>query len=168
MAKVSAGILLYRRNGGATNDSMLEVFLVHPGGPYFARKDDGAWTIPKGEVEQTDPDKLCGAIREFCEETGFALDNDPPKFRARRPTRMNSGKWIHAWAREGDADPAKLSSNLFEMEWPPKSGKLVSFPEADRAGWFPITAAQQKIHPAQRVFLSDLEIALASQANGDG
>jgi predicted NUDIX family NTP pyrophosphohydrolase len=161
MAKVSAGILLYRRR--SNRSGRLEFFLVHPGGPYFTRKDEGAWTIPKGEVEQTDPDKLCAAIREFCEETGFPLKYDPAAFRLLQPTRMNSGKWIHAWAQEGDADPDQLSSNLFEMEWPPKSGKRVSFPEVDRAGWFDLQTAQEKIHPAQRAFLLELEAALTAQ-----
>jgi len=152
MAKVSAGILLYRR----TAEGSLEVFLIHPGGPYFARKDAGAWSIPKGELEDGEAnDKLRAALREFTEETGFPAPAGV--LRALQPVRLkSSGKWIYAWAVEGDADPSALNSNTFEMEWPPKSGKTARFPEADRAAWFSMPDARIRMHPAQVVWLDEL------------
>ena len=143
----SAGILLYRRRAGE-----LEVFLVHPGGPFWAKKDLGAWSIPKGELEETE-DPLAAAIREFTEETGFAVDGD---FIALTPLRQKSGKTVLAWAVEGDCDPAKLQSNMFSMEWPPKSGKQREFPEVDRAEWCTIDDARTKILAGQAPFLDEL------------
>lgn len=145
--KVSAGILLHRRRANE-----LEVFLVHPGGPFWAKRDLGAWTIPKGELAEGE-DPLDAAKREFTEETGFPIDGD---FRPLTPLRQPSGKLIHAWAVEGDCDPAQLSSNLFEMEWPPKSGKRSSFPEADRAAWFSLDEARKRIIAGQAPFLDEV------------
>ncbi|HEY0372287.1 MAG TPA: NUDIX domain-containing protein [Thermoanaerobaculia bacterium] len=145
--KISAGILLYRRRNDA-----LEVFLVHPGGPFWAKKDLGAWTIPKGELADGE-DPLDAAKREFAEETGFPIDGE---FRALTPLRQPSGKIIHAWAVEGDCDPAELRSNTFEMEWPPKSGKRAAFPEVDRAEWFSLDEARQRIIAGQAPFLEEV------------
>jgi len=148
MGKLSAGILLYRKRSDA-----LEVFLVHPGGPFWWRKDQGAWSIPKGEYEKGD-DPIAAAKREFHEETGFAPDDRP--LRALGEVRLVSRKTISAWTLEGECDAGAIRSNLFEMEWPPKSGKLQMFPEVDRAEWFPLRKAHEKIHPAQRAFLERL------------
>src|SRR5688572_26325066 len=125
--KQSAGLLLFRRGTAG-----LEVLLVHPGGPLWARKDEGAWSIPKGEIGQ-DEDVLAAARREVAEETGAT---PPGPFIALSPVRQTGGKIVHVWAVESDFDPAFLTSNLFEMEWPPRSGKIRSFPEVDRAAWF--------------------------------
>jgi len=144
--KTSAGILLYRRRG------VLEVFLLHPGGPFWAKKDLGAWTIPKGEIAEGEQ-PLEAAIREFREETGFEAAGD---FRPLKPLRQLSGKTIVAWAVEGDVDPEKLRSNSFSMEWPPKSGRQQDFPESDRAGWFAIDEARAKIIKGQVPFLDEL------------
>jgi predicted NUDIX family NTP pyrophosphohydrolase len=144
--QVSAGILLYRRTGNGT-----EVFLVHPGGPYWARKDEGAWSVPKGLVDAGE-DELACARREFSEETSF----DPPPAGSERPLgsfRLPSGKQLHVWAAEGNCDPAALRSNLFEMEWPPHSGRSAQFPEVDRGGWFDQPAALLRISPGQRAVL---------------
>jgi predicted NUDIX family NTP pyrophosphohydrolase len=148
MVKVSAGILLYRRNAALT-----EVFLVHPGGPFWARKDDGAWSIPKGEIEPGD-EPLARARREFAEETGSAVAGD---FRALPPVRQAGGKIVHAWAVEGDADAAQVKSNRFTLEWPPRSGRLQEFPEVDRAAWFDLGTARRKLNPAQRALIDALE-----------
>jgi predicted NUDIX family NTP pyrophosphohydrolase len=145
--KISAGIVLYRRRGRD-----LEVFLVHPGGPFWAKKDLGAWSLPKGELDG-DEDPLQAAIREFEEETGFKVDGE---FRALRPLRQPSGKTIVAWAVEGDCDPAQLRSNTFELEWPPKSGKRKEFPEVDRAEWFSLDEARRRISKGQVGFLEEL------------
>ena len=145
--KTSAGLLLYRRRGDA-----LEVFLVHPGGPFWAKKDLGAWSLPKGEFEAGE-DPLEAAKREFTEETGFPIDGE---FRPLQPLRQPSGKTIYAWAVEGDCDPAELRSNTFEMEWPPKSGKRAAFPEVDRAEWFSIDEARERIIAGQAPFLDQL------------
>ena len=145
--KVSAGILLYRRR-----NRQVEVFLVHPGGPFWAKKDLGAWTLPKGEIEEGE-DPLAAARRELAEETGFAIDGD---FRRLTPLRQPSGKIIHGWAVEGDCDPAALRSNTFEMEWPPKSGKRASFPEVDRAQWFSLDEARRRIIAGQAAFLEEV------------
>jgi predicted NUDIX family NTP pyrophosphohydrolase len=147
MQKKSAGLLLYRRAGDA-----LEVLLVHPGGPYWARKDDGAWSIPKGEIEPGE-EALAAARREFEEETGARVDGE---FLPLAPVRLRSGKLIHAWAVQAPFDPATLKSNLFAMEWPPKSGEQREFPEADRAAWFGIDAARVKIHAGQAPLLDHL------------
>ncbi|MGZ5474119.1 MAG: NUDIX domain-containing protein [Thermoanaerobaculia bacterium] len=145
--KTSAGILLYRRRGDD-----LEIFLVHPGGPFWAKKDRGAWSLPKGEFEEGE-DPLAAAVREFTEETGFPIAGE---FRPLAPLRQPSGKTIYAWAVEGDCNPAELRSNTFEMEWPPKSGKSQQFPEADRAAWFPIGEARGRILKGQAPFLDEL------------
>ena len=144
--KMSAGILLYRRRGA------LEVFLAHPGGPFWAKKDLGAWSLPKGEfVEGEAP--LAAAVREFTEETGFPICGD---FRELAPIRQRSGKTIHAWAVEGDVDPAELRSNIFSLEWPPKSGRQQEFPEVDRAAWFDLAEARRRIIAGQAGFLDQL------------
>jgi predicted NUDIX family NTP pyrophosphohydrolase len=146
MPAISAGLLLYRRR-----EPGAEVFLVHPGGPYWAKKDDGAWSVPKGLVDPHE-DELTGARREFREETGFdangrGREHDLGVF------RQPSGKRLHIWAVEGDCDPAALSSNLFEMEWPPKSGRTQRFPEVDRGAWFDRAQALLKIVKGQRPIL---------------
>jgi predicted NUDIX family NTP pyrophosphohydrolase len=146
MPQVSAGILLYRRTGSAT-----EVFLVHPGGPYWAAKDEGAWSVPKGLVEASE-DELACARREFREETGFDLPASGAEL-SLGSFRLPSGKRLNVWALEGNCDPAALRSNLFDMEWPPRSGRTAQFPEADRGGWFDESAALRKIAPGQRVVL---------------
>ena len=137
MPKKSAGLLLYRRT-----DAELEVLLVHPGGPFWRNKDEGAWTIPKGEFDNGE-DPLAAARREFKEETGSA----PPDGQCipLTPIKQKNGKMVHAWAVEGDFDPARLNSNQFETEWPPKSGRTQKFPEVDRAEWFTPEVAKQKM-----------------------
>jgi predicted NUDIX family NTP pyrophosphohydrolase len=145
--KETAGILLYRVRQGA-----FEVFLVHPGGPFWMKKDAGAWSIPKGETE-AEEDFLHAAKREFHEETGFSLDGN---FIALTPLKQRGGKTVHAWAVEGDVDAQSIKSNLFSMEWPPRSGKHAEFPEVDRAGWFTLEAAKEKILPGQAEFLEEL------------
>ncbi len=147
MRRASAGLLLYRRVAGG-----LEVMLVHPGGPYWARKDVGAWSIPKGEIEPGE-EALAAACREFEEETGAAAGGE---FVPLAPVKLRSGKVIHAWAVQADFDPAGLRSNLFTMEWPPRSGEQREFPEADRAAWFDIDTARLKIHPGQAPLLDSL------------
>ena len=148
MGKRSAGLLLYRRREGA-----LEVFLVHPGGPYWAKKDLGAWTIPKGEIEEGE-DELAAARREFAEETGVRLEGE---FRPLAPIRQKGGKTVVAWSIEGDCDAAACASITFSMEWPPRSGKRAEFPEVDRAQWFPMTEARERILEAQVPLLEELE-----------
>lgn len=133
-------------------DSALEVLLVHPGGPFWAKKDAGAWSIPKGEFED-DEDLLEAAKREFQEETGCTVAGE---FVPLSPLKQKSGKVISAWAVEGDCDAESIKSNTFSMEWPPGSGKRKDFPEVDRAGWFSIPEAKEKINPGQRPFLEDL------------
>jgi len=155
VAKTSAGLLMFRRRDGEP-----EVLLVHPGGPFWAHKDDGAWSIPKGEVE-TGEDLLASARREFAEETGFRVEGP---FIPLAPLRQPSGKVVHAWAIEGDADPERLRSNVVSLEWPPKSGRRREFPEVDRAGWFSLGQAAQKILPGQRGFLLELASLLARGA----
>lgn len=152
MAKQSGGLLPWRRRAGA-----LEVFLVHPGGPFWAKKDDGAWSIPKGEFAEGE-DALACARREFLEETGLGIAGD---FLALAPVRQKGGKVVHAWAVGApDLDPAQIQSNSFELEWPPKSGRKQMFPEIDRAGWFAIGAARAKILSGQLPFLDQLETLL--------
>jgi len=145
--KRSAGILMYRRRGGS-----LEVFLVHPGGPCLKNKDDGAWQIPKGELA-TDEEPLLCARREFEEETGFSADGE---FTELGTFRQPGGKHVQAWAMEGNCDPARLVSNEFEMEWPPRSGRRQTFPEVDRGGWFGIDEARGKLLLGQRPVLDRL------------
>ncbi|MEO6978622.1 MAG: NUDIX domain-containing protein [Mucilaginibacter sp.] len=147
MATQSAGILLYRRAGNS-----LQIFLAHPGGPFFKNKDLGAWSIPKGEFLD-DEEALTAAKREFEEETGQAIDGD---FIELKPVRLKSGKTVYAWAIEGDINHETITSNLFEMEWPPKSGKKQSFPEIDRAGWFEVEEAKLKVNVAQVGFIEQL------------
>ena len=142
----SAGILLYRQKR-----KELEVFLVHPGGPFWKNKDAGAWTIPKGEFEDEDP--LVAAKRELLEETGLSVKGT---VLALTPIKQKSGKIVYAFALEGDADPASVKSNSFEMEWPPKSGRMQQFPEVDRAAWFSMEEAKQKIIEAQVALLIEL------------
>jgi len=129
------------------------VLLIHPGGPFWKGRDAGAWSIPKGELDEGE-EPLAAARREFTEETGFVAAG---AFVALTPRRQKSGKTIHAWAVEGDCDAAALKSNEFEMEWPPRSGRLARFPEADRAEWFPIAEARLKLIAGQLAFLDDLE-----------
>jgi predicted NUDIX family NTP pyrophosphohydrolase len=131
----------------------LEVFLVHPGGPYWHGKDAGSWSIPKGEYAASE-DPIAAAKREFQEETGFELG--PGALRSLDEVRLASGKQVRAWAIESDCDAGAIRSNLFTMEWPPRSGKMRAFPEVDRAAWFTVEAAHSKIHTAQRAFLDRL------------
>jgi predicted NUDIX family NTP pyrophosphohydrolase len=147
-AKRSAGILLYRLAGGAP-----EVLLVHPGGPFWARRDAGAWSVPKGEYEDAD-DPLAAARREFEEETGTALETG--ELLELGNVKQKNGKVVSAWAAEGDLDPDAVHSNTFTMEWPPRSGRTAEFPEIDRAGWFGIDDAREKLNPAQAEFLDRL------------
>lgn len=151
MPKQSAGLLLYRESRG-----LIEVLLVHPGGPFWARKDDGAWSIPKGEFDAGE-EPLAAARREFAEETGAAIDGE---FIAAAPVRLPSGKILHAWAVRADFDPAQLRSNTFSMEWPPKSGRSREFPEVDRAAWFSLDQARAKIQPGQLPLLDQLAALL--------
>jgi predicted NUDIX family NTP pyrophosphohydrolase len=149
--KDSAGLVIYRRPRGGEGSP--DFFLVHPGGPYWTRKDDGAWSIPKGEIEDGE-DKLEAAKREVREETGFDLRG---RFLRLPPVRQPSRKVVHAWAIEAPhLDPAKIESGLFEMGWPPHSGRMASFPEVDRAGWFDAKQAMIKILPGQRPILEKL------------
>ena len=147
-AKRSAGILLYRRAADG-----IEVLLVHPGGPFFVRQDAGAWSLPKGEYADGDDPEAC-ARREFEEELGSAPPDGP--LAELGTVRLKSGKHITAWAVEGDLDAERIESNTFELEWPPRSGRLETFPEVDRAGWFGIEAAREKLNPAQAAFLDRL------------
>jgi len=152
--KRSAGILLFRRTADP-----FEVLLVHPGGPFWSKKDDGAWFMPKGELE-ADEDPLAGARREFREELG----SDPP---AGEPLSLGtvknkSGKLIYGWALEGTLDLSTVLSNTFTLEWPPRSGKLKEFPEVDRAAFFALTAALTKLHEAERPLLERLTAALVT------
>jgi len=151
MAKeISAGILPFRQRGD------LQFLLAHPGGPYWAKKDAGAWTIPKGLVDPGEA-LLAAASREFTEETGFMAQ---APFIALSPMKQKSGKIVHAFACEGDFDPGGLACNTFEIEWPPKSGKRQSFPEIDRVEWFGIETAREKILTYQRPWLDELASAL--------
>jgi predicted NUDIX family NTP pyrophosphohydrolase len=152
MARTSAGVLLYRRRDGVP-----EVFLVHPGGPFWAKKDEGAWSIPKGEFDPSE-DALTAAKREFEEETGLVVEGE---FRPLKPIRQAGGKLVHAFALEGDLDPKAIHSNTFEMEWPPRSGRRQAFPEVDRAAWFPLDVAREKIHKGQVGLLDALERMVA-------
>jgi predicted NUDIX family NTP pyrophosphohydrolase len=151
MPKKSAGLLLYREVSGR-----LEVLLVHPGGPFWAQKDDGAWSIPKGEIGDGE-DPLTAARREFEEETGFSAEGEViPLHTLRQP----SGKLVHAFAMQKDIDASRVQSNTFDMEWPPRSGKYQAFPEVDRAAWFSLASARSKIVQGQAGFLSQLEAKL--------
>ena len=147
MPKQSAGILLYRMEAHGPS-----VLLVHPGGPFWAKKDLGAWSVPKGEYSPGE-DPLGVAIREFEEETGTRLTGD---FRPLGELRQAGGKRVLGWAVEGDIDPATIRSNVFELEWPPRSGRKQTFPEIDRAEWFSCARAREKILPSQREFIDRL------------
>jgi predicted NUDIX family NTP pyrophosphohydrolase len=147
MSKASAGLLLYRR----VNDE-LQVLLVHPGGPFWERKDAGAWSIPKGEFD-AEEDPFEAAKREFREETGLAVEGDCVPL---APLKQSSGKVIHAWAVAGDCDPGQVRSNSFTMEWPPRSGQTREFPEVDRAAWFTLAEAGRRIARGQTGFLHEL------------
>jgi predicted NUDIX family NTP pyrophosphohydrolase len=148
MKKRSAGLLMYRHNGGT-----LEVLLAHPGGPFWAKKDLGAWSIPKGEYDDTEA-PLAAAQREFLEETGFT---GVAPFIALGELKQPSGKVVTAWAFAGNCDPAAMTSNTFEMEWPPKSGKRQTFPEVDRVAWFDTEEARRRINQGQREFIEALQ-----------
>ena len=147
MSKRSAGLLVHRRG-----ERGLEVFLVHPGGPFWAKKDLSAWSIPKGEYEESEP-PLEAALREFREETGFAVSGN---FLELGTIRQAGGKLVSAWACAGDFDPAHLTSNECEIEWPPRSGRLIRIPEVDRGAWFPISEARSRIFESQQEFLDRL------------
>ncbi len=147
MAIASAGLLVFRRRSGE-----IEVFLVHPGGPFWAKKDEGAWSIPKGEIAPGE-DALACAKREFREETGQGIDGD---FLALGDIRQAGGKIVTAWAVAGDVDAERIVSNSFELEWPPRSGRKRSFPEVDRAQWFPLDEAKRRINKGQAELLERL------------
>lgn len=155
-AKHSAGVLLYRRRGAE-----VEFLLVHPGGPFWRRKDTGAWSIPKGQVEDDEVPRAC-AIRELEEELGPAPELDPEQLIELGSIRQKAGKLVEAWAAEADFDPATLASNTFSMEWPPRSGSEQEFPEVDRAEWFDLEKAREKILPAQAELLDRLVERLES------
>ncbi len=153
--KISAGILLYR-----VRDNAVQVFLVHPSGPYWKNKDDGAWSIPKGEAAPG-ADLLATAYTEFHEETGSPLQGYPVQL---KPLKQPGGKLVHAWAVLGDIDAASIRSNVFRLEWPPRSGRTEEFPEVDRAGWFELATARQKLLPGQRGFIDQLQYCLGLPA----
>ena len=150
MAATSAGILLFRLSGETT-----EVLLVHPGGPFWAKKDEGAWSVPKGEIEAGEEPHEC-ALRELEEELGSPFDFVAEQLIELGAVRQKAGKVVHCWAAEGDFDPAALRSNTFKLEWPPRSGREREFPEVDRAEWFDLDEAGRRIIPAQTVFLDRL------------
>jgi predicted NUDIX family NTP pyrophosphohydrolase len=145
--KTSAGIVLYRRK-----DNFIEVFLVHPGGPFWKGKDKGAWSIPKGEFTREE-DALTVAKREFQEETGQSVQGD---FQELKPIQQKGGKMVYAWAVEGDVDADNIVSNTFKQEWPYKSGKWIIIPEVDKAGWFSVEEAREKMNAAQVAFVEEL------------
>ncbi len=153
--KQSAGLLIYR-----FREDTLEVFLVHSGGPFWKNKDLAAWSVPKGEFEE-DEDPLQAAMREFREETGFEVPEGEPL--ALKPVKQSSHKTIHVWCLEGDCDPSAICSNTFELEWPPQSGKMLTFPEVDKAGWFDLDTAKVKLHKGQVPVIDQLIIALGFQ-----
>jgi predicted NUDIX family NTP pyrophosphohydrolase len=155
VAKISAGILLYRRRPAG-----VEVMLVHPGGPFWARKDAGAWSIPKGLVNEGE-DWLAAAKREFQEETGMAIEGECLDLGA---YKQPGGKTIAAFAHAGDFDPASLTSNAFSIEWPPRSGRTAEFPEVDRAAWYSIDEAMEKAVPGQRPIIAALAEKLGAKA----
>jgi predicted NUDIX family NTP pyrophosphohydrolase len=155
---VSAGLLLYRRGPGG-----LEVLLVHPGGPFWAKKDEGAWSIPKGLVDEGE-DPLAAARREFAEETGIRLEGP---FLPLGSIRQKAGKTVHAWACEGDADPARVTSNVMTTEWPKGSGRRLTFPEVDRCDWFDPPTARVKLNPAQAELIDRLEAAISTLSDPD-
>ena len=150
----SAGVILYRRR-----DDRVEVLLVHPGGPFWAKKDAGAWSIPKGEFDETEVPESA-ARREFEEETGIALT---VRLVALAPVAQSRSKTVHAFAAENDLDPAGISSNTFTLEWPPRSGRMQAFPEIDRAAWFSLGEARTRIVAGQRPILDELARTLGSE-----
>jgi predicted NUDIX family NTP pyrophosphohydrolase len=154
MPRISAGLLMYR-----IKDGTVQILLAHPGGPFFAKKDNGAWSIPKGEPN-ADEDLLLTAQREFKEETGVKPTGP---FIPLKPIKQKGGKVVHAWAFEGDCDPVDIKSNTFSMEWPPKSGRQIEFPEIDRAEFFDLRTARKKIKDRQEGFLDELERILRSK-----
>jgi predicted NUDIX family NTP pyrophosphohydrolase len=161
--KASAGILLFREG-----DGQIEVFLVHPGGPFWATRVDGAWSIPKGEIE-AGADALHTAKREFLEEAGVKVSGE---FLPLAPLKQPSGKLVHAWAVRGDIDPASIRSNTFVLEWPPRSGRQQTFPEVDRGAWFDLATARRKLLRGQCGFVDALQTLLAgtsadAHAKGD-
>jgi predicted NUDIX family NTP pyrophosphohydrolase len=158
--KKSAGLLMFRRVAGGA----IEVLLAHPGGPFWQRKDAGAWTLPKGEYEEPE-EPLAAALREWNEETGF--EARPPFLPLGEVTQKN-GKRVLAWAFEGDCEPQQLKCNTFEIEWPPKSGRRQSFPEIDRVQWFGLAEAREKINPAQAAFLDRLAATPHASHRGPG
>lgn len=163
--RISAGILLFRRR-----DDVIEVLLAHPGGPFFANRDLGNWTVPKGEPDDDEVELLVAAAREFEEETGHALaevSHDP----GARPLDLGSvvqasGKRVHCWAVEGDLDPEHATSNTFEMVWPPGTGRARSFPEIDRVEWFSMRDASGRVNPSQSGFIERLQRALSDPSAG--
>jgi len=158
MPKISAGLLMYRDITEHSNS--VEILLAHPGGPFWKNKDDGAWTIPKGEVTPGE-DLLAAAIREFTEETGLT---PTPPFVSLGEIKHKSGKIVHAWAFQGDCDPAEIRSNTFKLEWPPKSGRTQEFPEIDRAKFYDLAAARQKILVSELPLLDRLaELVISNQ-----
>jgi predicted NUDIX family NTP pyrophosphohydrolase len=159
---VSAGLVVYRWSGDLPGLG-LEVLLVHPGGPYYAKKDAGAWSIPKGEVDPGE-DLLAAARRECREETGYEPDGP---FVSLGGVKYRNHKQVFAWAVEGDFDPAALVSSTFELEWPPRSGRSLSVPEVDRAAWFDLVAAREAILPAQRRFIDDLPAVVGAATGGE-
>jgi predicted NUDIX family NTP pyrophosphohydrolase len=166
----SAGIVLFRLNraaAGANRPPAFEVLLGHPGGPFFGRRDEGHWTIPKGEPDDPDDDLLAVARREFAEETGHPapLAADPI---ALDTIVQKGGKVVHAWAIEGDLDPETAASNTFVMEWPPRSGRQQEFAEIDRVAWFGPDEARRRLKPAQVPFIDRLAAVLAVAATADG
>lgn len=154
MSHFSAGLLMY-----SIHDGRLQVLLAHPGGPFFTNKDDGVWSIPKGEPEP-DEDLLDAAMREFKEEVGITPSSP---FLALRPVKQAGGKVVHAWAFKGDCDPSTCVSNTFTMEWPPKSGRQMEFPEIDRAEFFDVDTAKRKINPAQVGLIDELEAIVKAE-----
>jgi len=148
MPKISAGLLMYRVRGGE-----LEFLLAHPGGPFWKDRDAGAWTIPKGEL-QPGEEPLVAAMREFQEEIGLKPEGE---FIELKPITQKGGKVVHAWAFEGECDTTRIQSNTFQMEWPPRSGKFQTCPEVDRASFYGMAEAKQKINPAQAAFLEELQ-----------
>lgn len=154
----SAGLLIYR-----TRKQETEVLLVHPGGPFWQGKESGAWSIPKGEFTDEE-DGLAAAIRETQEETGTLFSGT---FTPLQPVKQKAGKMVHAWALEADFDPATLVSNNFPFQWPPKSGKWIRIPEVDKAAWFNIEAAKEKINPAQWNLIAQLQQLLQNNSEQD-
>jgi predicted NUDIX family NTP pyrophosphohydrolase len=158
LSRESAGLLLYRER-----DGRLQVLLVHPGGPFWSRRDEGVWSIPKGEIEAGET-PVDVARREFGEELG----SPPPdgEWAPLGTVRQRGGKIVHAWSARGDLDPSRIRSTAFELEWPPRSGKKSSFPEVDRAAWFDFEEARRRILPAQAAFIDRLETRLTQESSG--